>query len=292
MSLCPREKLTRVRRNALCLGQWYNLFRIIAQNNCKQHTTIRSALERFVPACPVVGFGRPWFVVVVHDAIVESGGVLDVDCGGSCRSQGYLFGRFFRLRYVLTNHICRCIRIVTVFVENERHCSLIRSVGKMLSCRQTSCTLLILCRRAGGRHCAFAIVCPMSLSTASPPVTDVTVEQDICPCPYICFYLYLFPFSFPSKKKVSLCTRLYQFCTHFWIKITTTKLEGQPLRSNPQHAGETTTSKLEGGPEEPPGEAAENRALPVTTEFSCLLPLLPFMPVTLLSLAGNGWPRD
>ena len=81
-----------------------------------------------------------------------------------------------------------------------------------------------------------------------PPVTDVTVEQDIFPCICLCFYLYLFPFSFPSKKKESLCTRLYQLCTHFGIKITTTKLEGQPLRSNPQHAGETTTSKLQGGP--------------------------------------------
>ena len=45
-----------------------------------------SALERLVPACPVVGFGRPCFITVVHGAIVESGCVLDVDGGRSCRS--------------------------------------------------------------------------------------------------------------------------------------------------------------------------------------------------------------
>ena len=75
--------------------------------------------------------------------------------------------RFCRQRYVLTNHICGCIRIVTVFVENETHSSLIRMVGKLLSCRHASCTCLILCRRAGRRHCTFAISCPMSLSTTT-----------------------------------------------------------------------------------------------------------------------------
>ena len=38
---------------------------------------MRSALERFVPACPVIDFGRPWIVVVVRGAIIESGCVLD-----------------------------------------------------------------------------------------------------------------------------------------------------------------------------------------------------------------------
>ena len=43
---------------------------------------------------PVVGFGRPYLIVVVHDTNVEIGCVLGVDCGGSCRGQGYLFDRF------------------------------------------------------------------------------------------------------------------------------------------------------------------------------------------------------
>ena len=47
----------------------------------------------------MIGFGRPYFVFVVHGAIVESGCVLDFDGDGSCRSQGYLFGRFCRQRY-------------------------------------------------------------------------------------------------------------------------------------------------------------------------------------------------
>ena len=216
MSLCPRENLTHVRGEALCFGQRYNLFRVIAQNNTIQDTTIRSALERLVPACPVVGFGRPCFVNVVHGAIVESGCVLDADRGGSCRSQGYLFGRFCRQRYVSTNHICGCIKIVTVFVEDETHSDLVRLVGNMHSCRQTSCTCLVLCRRAGRRHGTFAIICPMSLSTTSttfgflpsvlsvvvdgPLMTDVTVEQDYLPLP-LPFALRLpFPLSFPTEK--------------------------------------------------------------------------------------------
>ena len=85
------------------------LVRIIAQNNSIQHTTIRSALERFVPSCPEISFGRPYNVVVVHGAIVESGCVLDVDSERSSRSQGYLLGRFCRQRYVLTIHFCGCI---------------------------------------------------------------------------------------------------------------------------------------------------------------------------------------
>ena len=94
MSLCTRQELAHVRRNAVCFGQWYNLFRIITQNNSVQQTTIRSALERFVLSCPVIGFGRPYLVVVVRDTNVESGCVLGVDSGGRCRSQGDLFGRF------------------------------------------------------------------------------------------------------------------------------------------------------------------------------------------------------
>ena len=118
-SMRPRDKLTHVRGDTLCSGQGYNLFRIIAQNNSIQHSTIRSNLERFVPSCPVIGFGPPYLVVAVHGAIVESGCVLDVDGGGSCRSQGYVFGSFCRQRYVLTHHFCGCIRIVTEFVKNE-----------------------------------------------------------------------------------------------------------------------------------------------------------------------------
>ena len=46
----------------------------VSGNRAKQslhQTTIRSALERFIPSCPVIGFGRPYLVVVVHGAIVK-----------------------------------------------------------------------------------------------------------------------------------------------------------------------------------------------------------------------------
>ena len=165
MSLCPGEELTHVHRNALCFGQRYDLFRIITQNSSTQHATIRSALERSIPSCPVIGFDRPYFVIVIHDTSVESGCVLGVDGGGSCRRQGYLLGRFSRKRYVLSNHIRGCIRIIAVFVQNKTRSNLIRSVGKLLSCGHTSCTCLILRRRTGGRQCALAVV--VSLSTAS-----------------------------------------------------------------------------------------------------------------------------
>ena len=59
MPLCPREELTHVHKNALCFGQRYDL----------QHATIRSALERFIPSCPVIDFDRPYFVIVVHDTV-------------------------------------------------------------------------------------------------------------------------------------------------------------------------------------------------------------------------------
>ena len=140
--LCPREKLTYVCGDALCFGQ----------------------IPRYVPLLNVLFPAGLWSASV---AIVEIGHVLHVDCGGSCRSQGYVFGCFCRQRYVLTNHVCGFFRIVTVLVKNEAHCSLIRLIGSLLSRRHASCTYLALCRRTGGRHCAFAIVCPMSLSTAS-----------------------------------------------------------------------------------------------------------------------------
>ena len=151
MPLCPREELTHVHKNALCFGQRYDL----------QHATIRAALERFIPSCPVIDFDRPYFVIVVHDTSVESGCVLGVDGGGSCRREGYLLGRFSRKRDVLSNHMCGCIRIIAVFVKNKTRCKLIRSVGKLRSCGHTSCACLILCRRTGGRHCAFAVVFPV-----------------------------------------------------------------------------------------------------------------------------------
>ena len=51
MSLCPGEELTHVHRNALCIGQRYNVFRKITQNSSIQHGTIRSVLERFITFC-------------------------------------------------------------------------------------------------------------------------------------------------------------------------------------------------------------------------------------------------
>ena len=100
-------------------------------------------------------------------------------------------------------------------LRTKTRSNLIRLVGELLSCRHTSCTCLILCRRAGRRHCAFAIVCPMAHSTASSPLgfalnhsavvdgrptTDVSVEQGICPCPFLCFYFFLFHLSFPKER--------------------------------------------------------------------------------------------
>ena len=150
------------------------LFALVSDTTCLglsrkitpiQHATTRSALERFIPSFSVIGFDHLYFVIVVHDTSVESGCVLGVDGGGSCRRQGYLLGRFCRQVYVLANHMYGCIRIVAVFVKNKTRSNLIRSVGKLLSCGHTNCTCLILCRRTGRRHCAFALVCPVSLST-------------------------------------------------------------------------------------------------------------------------------
>ena len=46
-----------------------------------QHTTIRSALVLFVPACPVIGLTQTWFVVVIHGMIVKNTTFLDVNSG-------------------------------------------------------------------------------------------------------------------------------------------------------------------------------------------------------------------
>ena len=54
----------------------------------------------------------------------------------------------------------------------------------------------------------------LSVAVDGPPVTHATGEQDICPCS---LSLPL-PF-FLSKGKASLCTRLYQLCTHLRVKI-------------------------------------------------------------------------
>ena len=174
-----------------------------------QHATIRSALERKIPSCPVIGFGRPYSVIFVPDTSVESGCVLGVDGGGSCLRQGYLLGAFSRKRYVLSNHICGCIRIIAVFVKNKSRSNLIRSVSKLLSCGHASCTCSILCRRTGGRHCAFAVVrslLVLSSVVVGPPTTDAMVEQGICPCPCPCPCRcpcplpFPFPLSFPNER--------------------------------------------------------------------------------------------
>ena len=141
----------------------------------------------------MIGFDRLYCVTVVRDTSVVSGCVLGVDGGGSCRSQGYLLGRFCRQRYVLAKHTCGCIRIVDVFVKNETRSNLIRSVGKL----------------PGGGQSAVAVVCPVSLSPSvlsgggdGPPTTDATVEQGICPCPCLCFNLFLFLCPFRKKCKL------------------------------------------------------------------------------------------
>ena len=48
-----------------------------------QHTTVRSALELFVPACLVIGPTQPWFIVVIHGVNVESTSLLGVNSGES-----------------------------------------------------------------------------------------------------------------------------------------------------------------------------------------------------------------
>ena len=67
-----REKFTHVRRHTLCLGQRYNLFRIISHNNSIQHTKYVPFLIFFVPACLVIGLTQPWFIVVIHGVNVEN----------------------------------------------------------------------------------------------------------------------------------------------------------------------------------------------------------------------------
>ena len=129
-----------------------------------------------------------------------------------------------------------CIGIVTVFVENGTHSGLIHLVGKMLACLHTSCTCLVLCRRAGRRHCTFAIICPnvpfdhkheirflpsvLLVVADGLQTTDATVEQGICPLPFFFFAFSLsFSFVLSQKKEISLCTCLYQLCTHLRVKI-------------------------------------------------------------------------
>ena len=131
----------------------------------------------------------------------------------------------------LTNQKCGCIGIVTVFVENETLSDLVRLVGKMLSCRHTSCTCLVSCRRAVRRHCTFVIICPMSLFdykhdirflpsvlsvvVGGPPTRDVWANRISALALAFAFTITL---SFP-KGKVSLCTRWYELCTHLRVKI-------------------------------------------------------------------------
>ena len=65
------------------------VIRLVSDNLTKQfHTayhTVRSALEIFVPACPVIGLTQPWFVVVIHGMIIENTSLLSVNSGGSCQ---------------------------------------------------------------------------------------------------------------------------------------------------------------------------------------------------------------
>ena len=131
----------------------------------------------------------------------------------------------------MTNHICGCVGIVTVFVENEAHSNLVRLVGKMLSCR----TCLVLCGRAGRKHCTFAI--------SNSPNVPFDHKHDIrffafssfslrrrssdhrCDGPnntsaLVLTFGFAFTFAlFLSEGMVGLCTRLYQLCTNFGIKI-------------------------------------------------------------------------
>ena len=209
----------------LCFGQRYNLFRIIAQNNSIQHTTIRSALERLVPSCPVVGFGRPYLVDVVHGAIIESGCVLEA----VCRSPGYLFGRLCRhvsgssLYLLRTKHTPACfallasccrvtIRAVCVwFCENE----LEGDIAPFQSCAHVP---------FDHKHEIHFLPSVLSVVVDGPPTTDATGEQDICPCPYL---RTLFTFAFYlSERKVKLCICLYQLCTH----IRQQKEQSRPIQ--------------------------------------------------------------
>ena len=93
-SLCPREKFTHVCQYTLCRGQWYNVFRIISHNNSIQHTTIRSALELFVPIWNVLSHGSslsfmawpsktPSFLVSTAAEAVGVIGVCLADSGGN-----------------------------------------------------------------------------------------------------------------------------------------------------------------------------------------------------------------
>ena len=213
MSSCPREKLTHVCGDALCFGQRYKLFRIMAQNNAIQQTTIR-----FVPSCPVIGFGRPYFVVVVHGAIVESGCVLDVDGGGSCRSQAGRGSSCPTIHADVSGSSLYSLRT---------HSGPIRLAGKMLSCRHTSCTCLMFVwanwkntlhipdhlHRVlfDHKHDFRFLPSILTIVVDAPSMTDVTVEQDICPCPYLvlCLCRFLRPFQRKSELVHSLVPILH-----------------------------------------------------------------------------------
>ena len=158
----------------------------------------------------MVGLGRPWIVIVIHGTNVDSSCVLDVDSGRSCRSQRHLFGWFCRSRYILTNHICGRIGIVTVFVENETHSDLVRLVGKILSCRHTSCKRTLRIRDHlpnvpfDHKHDIRFLLSILSVVVDGPPMTDVTGELDVCPCPCRWLYLYLYLSLSPFRRKGKL----------------------------------------------------------------------------------------
>ena len=155
----------------------------------------------------MVGLGRPWIVIVIHGTNVDSSCVLDVDSGRRCRSQRHLFGWFCRSRYILTNHICGRIGIVTVFVENETHSDLVRLVGKILSCRHTSCKRTLRIRDHlpnvpfDHKHDIRFLLSILSVVVDCPPTTDVTGEQGYLPLPLPLALSFPFPFSFPKERE-------------------------------------------------------------------------------------------
>ena len=143
-------------------------------------------------------------------------GVLGVDGGkGTCSVASRGRGK------CCPNHTCGCVRIIAV-VKNKTHSNLIRSVGKLLWCGHASCTCLILCRRTGGRHCAFAVVSPASLRPQARHSVFAfgslrrrrrsSNERCASRTGHHC------PFLHPIEKKASLCARLHQLRTCFGIK--------------------------------------------------------------------------
>ena len=81
-----------------------------------QHTTVRSTLELFVPACPVIGLTQQWFNVVIHGMNVENSFLVStaaeaVGVKGVCLAPSY----------ILVNHRRECIGIIAVVVERTKH---------------------------------------------------------------------------------------------------------------------------------------------------------------------------